>query len=317
MKIAVTGILAIAVVLAQTPPAQLPQPVPREYVLGADDQLKIWALGIDELTDKPFRIDPAGYLDLPEIGRVKAAGLTLSGLRAELVERLKKLILHPQVSIDIVEYGSQPVTVMGAVNQAGVRQLQGNKTLMEVIALAGGLRADAGSAIKIARESDRGPIPLPDAKPDPSGKYSVAEVRIPDILAARDPADNILIQPHDVITVPMADRVSVIGDVKKPGPILLTNRPTISALEAVAMAEGLGPEPQPQNARVLRLVPGSVERKQIPIDLRKIQAGKAEDIALRPDDILFVPTSAPKRAGVKAAEAALSAAVGVAVWRPF
>jgi polysaccharide biosynthesis/export protein len=318
MKIAVLGMLTLTAVFAQMPPQPQPQqPVSHEYVLGPDDQLKIWALGVDELTDKPYRVDPAGYLDLPEIGRVKAAGLTLAGLRAELVERLKKLVLHPQVSIDIVEYGSQPVTVMGAVNQAGVRQLQGSKTLMEVIALAGGLRADAGSTIKIARETDRGPIPLPDAKPDPTGKYSVAAVRIPDILAARDPADNIMIQPHDVITVPLADRVSVIGDVKKPGPILLTNRSTISALEALALAEGLGPQPQPQNARVLRLVPGSIERKQIAIDLRKVQAGKAEDIALRPDDILFVPTSAPKRAGVKAAEAMLSAAVGVAVWRTF
>lgn len=312
MRFAVLGIWAAVLAMSQTP-----APAPHEYVLGPDDQLKIWALGVDEITDKPYRVDPAGYLDLPTVGRVKAAGLSLSDLRSEISERLKKLVLHPQVSIDIVEYGSQPVTVIGAVNQAGVRQLQGNKTLMEVIALAGGLRADAGSTIKIAREVDRGPIPLPNAAADPSGKYSVAEVRIPDILSARDPADNIRIQPHDVITVPLADRVSVIGDVKKPGPILLTNRSNISALEALAMAEGLGPQPQPQNARVLRLVPGSVARKEIAVDLRKIQAGKAEDIALRPDDILFVPTSGPKRAGVKAAEAALSAAVGVAVWRPF
>lgn len=320
MKIVAIGVMAAVLALAQSHPLAAPthEAAPaHEYVLGPDDQLKVWALGVDEITDKPYRIDPAGYLDLPTIGRVKAAGLTLSSLRAELIERLKKLVLHPQVSIDIVDYGSQPVTVMGAVNQAGVRQLQGNKTLMEVIALAGGLRPDAGSSIKIAREVDRGTIPLADAAPDPTGKYSVAEVKIADILAAKNPADNILIQPHDVITVPLADHVSVIGDVRKPGPILLTSRPTISALEALAMAEGLGPQPKPQDAKVLRLVPGSTERKEIAVNLRKIQEGKAEDIALRPDDILFVPDSTPKKAGAKVAEAMLSAAVGVAVWRSF
>jgi polysaccharide biosynthesis/export protein len=323
MKLLAVGILAAGMAAAQsasnpqTPAPTAPAPAAPEYVLGPDDQLKIWAYGIDEIADKPYRVDPAGYLDLPAIGRVKAAGLTLNELRTEIADRSRKLVLHPQVSIDILEYGSQPVTVMGAVNQAGVRQLQGNKRLMEVIAQAGGLRTDAGSTIKIAREVDRGPIPLADAKPDPTGKYMVADVKIPDILAARNPADNILIQPHDVITVPLADRVSVIGDVKHPGPILLTNRPTISALEALAMAEGLGPQPKPQDSRVLRLVPGSTERKEIPVDLRKIQQGKAEDIALRPDDILFVPDSTPKKAGVRAAEAMLSAAVGVAVWRTF
>jgi len=109
----------------------------------------------------------------------------------------------------------------------------------------------------------------------------------------------------------------VIGDVKKPGPILLTNRQNISALEALAMAEGLGPQPKPQDAKILRLVPGSMERKEIPVNLRKIQEGKAEDITLRADDILFVPDSTPRKAGAKIAEAALSAAVGVAVWRTF
>src|SRR5579862_4847908 len=227
MKIVLIG--AIAALLA------LAEPRTEGYLLGPDDQLKIWAMGFEEITDKPFRIEPSGFIDVPSIGRVKAAGLTLDQLRTELIARMKKLVREPQVSIDIIDYGSQPVTVMGAVNQSGVHQLHGNKTLMEVVALAGGLRADAGSTIKIARES--GVIPLPNAAMDSTGKFSVAEVRIPDLLAAKNPAENVLIQPHDVITVPLAERVSVIGDVKKPGPILLTNRQSISALEALALAE--------------------------------------------------------------------------------
>jgi protein involved in polysaccharide export with SLBB domain len=124
------------------PPAQL-QDSPH-YTLGPDDQVKIWALGIEEIADKPVRIGPSGDLDLPLIGKVHALGLTVEQLKTELVQRFSKEVLKPQVSIEIVDFGSQPVSVMGAVNHPGVHQLRGGKTLMEVVSMADGLRSDAG-----------------------------------------------------------------------------------------------------------------------------------------------------------------------------
>ena len=319
MKTILTFAILIAPAFGQlVQPTKVVPGANQDYLLGSDDQLKIWALGFeDELKDKTIRIEPSGDIDLPVIGRIKAAGLTTAQLEAQLSERMKRIVREPQVSVEIVEYGSQPVSVLGAINQGGIQQLKGRRTLAEVFSTAGGIRPDAGPMIRITREMEMGPIPLSNAVVDSSGRYSTAEVKLADILGAKDPAQNILIRPHDVITIAPGDSISVIGAVQKPGPFPMNTRSNVTVLEALAMAGGFGPQPQPQNAKILRLTPGSPDRKEIPVDLRKITAGKSEDITLRANDILLVPTSMPKKIGVKMSEAALAAAVGFAVWHAF
>jgi polysaccharide export outer membrane protein len=288
---------------------------PAEYLLGPDDQIKVWALGVDEISDKPLRLDPAGDIDLPLIGKVHAGGLTTEQLKETLTQRFSKDLVDPKVSVQIVEFGSQPVSVMGAVNRPGIHQLNGRKTLMEVLSLAEGLRQDAGPRINISRKIEYGAIPLASAKPDPTGQFSVAEVPVKALLSGVSPADNIPISPYDVITVPLAESVFVMGAVKKPGEVALKENPSISVLQALASAEGYGETPSPQNARIIRLVPGTADRREIPVDLTKIQNGKAEDIAMRANDILIVPPSGPKRAATRAVEAAIQTATGVIIWR--
>ncbi len=322
MRISIASLLfaAISSVPAQqAPPAAAPpaSSETQDYHLGPDDQLKIWALGFEEITDKPIRIDPGGFIDLPVVGRIKAGGLTVSELKSVLLERMAKQVRRPQASVEIVEFGSEPVSILGAVNQPGVHQLRGRRTLAEIISMAGGLSREAGSTIKITRRSEYGPIPLRTATADPSGKFTTAEVKVSDLLGARNPGDNIQIQPHDVVSVPVGETISVMGAVKKPGAFPLGNRGTVSVLELLALAEGLGPTPAPQNSKILRTPPGSTERQEIAVDLKKVLAGKAEDIYLRPNDILFVPTSAPKKAGVRATEAMIQVATGIAIWGRF
>lgn len=304
--------------LKKPEPAQLVTANHEDYLLGPDDQLKIWALGFeDEFKDKTIRVEPNGDIDLPVIGRIKVAGMTTMQLEAALTEKMKRVVRRPQVSVEIADYGSQPVSVLGAVNQGGVHQLKGRRTLAEILSMAGGLRPDAGPVIKITREAEFGPIPLANAVPDPSGRYSVAEVKVTDILGAKNPVENILIRPHDVIAIAPGETISVIGAVQKPGQFPMNTHTSITVLEGLALAGGYGPQPQPQNARILRMVPGHPDRQEIAVDLRKITAGKSEDVALRPNDILLVPVSMPKRAGVKMGEAALSALVGFAIWHSF
>jgi polysaccharide biosynthesis/export protein len=287
-----------------------------EYLLGPGDQIKVWALGVEEITDKPIRVDPSGDIDLPLVGKVHAAGSTTAQLKAELIQRLSKDLLKPQVSVELVDFGSQPVSVLGAVNHPGVHQLQGRKTLMEVISLADGLRPESGPRVNISRQIQYGSIPLPSAQPDPTGKFSVASVGVKDLLAGTHPMENILIYPNDVVTVPPAEAVFVIGAVHKPGEQPLKGD-GVTVLQALSSAEGFGPTPAGQNARILRLVSGSSERQQIPIDLNKILAGKAEDVAMRPFDVLVVPTSAPKKFAERALEAAIQAATGAAMYGRF
>ena len=285
-----------------------------QYLLGPDDQIKIWSLGMEEISDKPIRIDPSGDLDLPTVGKIHAGGLTLSQFKDALTIRFAGLVRQPQVSVEIVEFGSQPVSVMGSVGKPDIIQLHGRKTLAEVISQAGGLTQTAGARITIARPLNEGPIPLPNSHPDSTGAFSVADVPVKELMAGDHPSLNILVRPHDSITVPPAEMVYVVGEVKKSGPIPL-QQDGISALQALSMAEGYDKTPKPSKAKIVRVNPATGQRVDIPVDLSKIMAGKAEDVSLHANDILYVPTSTSKKAGLRALEAAVQAATGVAVWR--
>ena len=310
-----TALIFPAVLAAQSVSVPSPSPDLSVYKLGAGDQLKIWALGFEEFyTDKPYRVEPGGDIDLPIAGKIHAAGLTVDQFKSILLERFAKDVLRPQVSVEIVEFGSQPVSVMGAVNHPGVHQLQGRKTLAEVISLADGIKENAGPRITISRQIENGPIPVLNAKTDPSGKFSVAQVDVKGLLTGTRPAENILICPNDVITVPVAESIFVIGDVHKPGEIPIREE-SVSVSQALARAEGFGETPAPQNSKIIRFEPGTKERREIPVDLKKILAGKSEDVMLRANDILVVPSSTPKKAAARALEAAIQTATGVAIWR--
>jgi polysaccharide export outer membrane protein len=118
-------------------------------------------------------------------------------------------------------------------------------------------------------------------------------------MAASNPAENIHIKPKDVISVPRADIIYVIGAVKKAGGYALNDNGTRSALQILSLAEGLEKTAAGNRARIMRGIPGSNARDEIPIDLKKILAGKSPDVPLKADDILFVPTSGAKSAGFR------------------
>ena len=149
-----------------------------------------------------IRIAAGGFIDLPMIGRVPAAGLTVEGLETEISARLKKFIKHPEVTVNLVEMHSQPVSVIGAVKTPGVQQLQGRKTLVEMLSLAGGMRIDSGYSVKITRSKEWGTIPLAGADGRSDGAVHVGEVKLKEIMEAKNPANNIPIMPNDVISVP-------------------------------------------------------------------------------------------------------------------
>jgi polysaccharide biosynthesis/export protein len=285
------------------------------YILGPDDQVTIRALDAEEISDKPFTIDTSGYINLPMLGRVQAAGLTVAQLETAITAKLKAFVWEPHVAVTVSEFRSQPVSVIGAVNTPGVQQLRGRKTLVEVLSSAGGLRPDAGYKVTIQRKIERGAIPLPNAKMDPTGQFSLAQVSLPSIMGNLHPEENVLIQPNDVISVPRADLVYVVGEVKKSGGFPLDERETLSVLKAISLAEGLVPTASPAGVRILRGGEDGGERQEIAVDLKKIFGGKSPDVPLEPNDILFVPSSASKKAGIRAIEAAIQLGTGIVIWR--
>jgi polysaccharide export outer membrane protein len=307
---------AAVAIAADVPPAKAPvhgESSPG-YVLGPNDTIKIEVVELEEQSGKTYRVDSDGSVNVPLAGRVRVGGLTLSAAEMAITNALQKQINDPHVSLTLAEIHSQPVSVLGEVNQPGVHQIEGRRTLYDVLALAGGLKADAGYQIKITRRAECGRIPLPQAKEDSINQVSTAEIDSTKVQKA-DAGENIDLCANDIVSVPRAEMVYVVGDVRKPGGIALRQNDTISILEALSAAEGLSPTAAPKNARILR--PGSEagKRVEIPIDLSKVFNAKGEDIALRPDDVLFVPNNAPKKALAKAAEIALQTASGVVIFR--
>lgn len=299
---------------AQSNTGSAAAPAPRSYVLGAGDQVSVWVADSEELSSRPLRVDHTGTIRVPLVGQVEVAGLSTAQVEVELAQRLSRYMKKPQVTVSVTEYRSQPVSVMGAVHTPGVQQLQGHRTLMELLSMAGGVTQDAGAVARITRQAVWGPIPLPGAKTDPSGQFSIAEVNLKSLMTAEAPESNIAIRPNDVITVPRAQMVYVIGEVGRSGGFLLNDRKDMSTLQALSMAGGLLRTASPKKAKVLRMQANG-ERTEVAVDLRKVLDGKVKDVSLNPDDILFVPSSTSKRAAIRAAEAIVQTATGVVVWR--
>ena len=313
--------VATQTVAASSQPAPSAAPsaaaTPSTYLLGPDDLIIIQGPEMDEVTNRPYRVGPDGYVSLPMLGRIKAAGLTIGDFETQLDGAASKYVRSPQLVASVQEFHSQPISVVGAVNQPGAQQLQGRKTLMQVISMVGGFRTDAGNTLTITRESQWGPLPLPNASTDPSGQYSVAEISIPELLEEKNPQLNISIMPNDVITIPVSDTVYVVGDVHKPGGFLLGEHKNMTVLQAVAMAEGIDGTSDSKHSRIIHHASDPQLRSETPINVKLILAGKQQDLPLGGGDILFVPGSTSKKAGLRTVEAVIQTASGMAVFGRF
>jgi polysaccharide export outer membrane protein len=262
-----------------------------------------------------MRIDMQGYINLALAGRIHAGGLTVESLENAIADRLKSYLLNPTVSVTVVEFHSQPIWILGAVNKPGVNQLQGKLRLFEALSQADGLRPDAGDQIKITRRKEWGALPLEGAVNDPSGEYNVASVSTKSVMEAANPEENIELKPNDVISVPKAKLVYIVGSVRRPGGFALSEKDTISVLQAISLAEGLEKTASAGKAMILRSAGGSAHGAEVPIDVQKILSGKAQDMQLQANDILFIPESKAKAITLRAVEALVQTGTGMAIYK--
>ncbi len=286
------------------------------YVLGPGDQVLIQVTDLDDFPNRPLQIDPDGGIDLPLVGRFHAGGLTLAQMKAEMVVRLSKYITAPRIVLNLTQNQSTPVSVLGAVNTPGVHQLDGPKHLLEVISLSGGTRPDAGNEVIVTRQPGRPPFTMADGHVELSNGYSTGRFSLDNLMNARNPADNILVEAGDVISIPKAELVYVVGDVRKAGGFTLSSHTSLPLIQALTLAEGMGPHAAGKRARILRPAPGGDGTpKEILVDVDKIMAGKAPNPPLFANDVLFIPNSAAKAISERAFETALGVAAGVAIYR--
>jgi len=139
-------------------------------------------------------------------------------------------------------------------------------------------------------------------------------VNLKDLLQSGDVRSNVPIYPGDIVKVARAGIVYVVGEVKKPGGFVLRNNESLSVLQALALAEGLSRTAAKSHARIIR-TDSEGRRREVPINLDKVLAGKAADPFLEPNDVVFIPNSAARSAFFRGLEATVGTLSGLVIYR--
>ena len=278
----------------QEPSAASQVTLDEQYRIGTGDVLEIRVFNRPQLSRDAVRVDGRGLVAMPLIDEeIRAACKTESELAHEIATRYLKYQRNPNVSVFVKEFNSQPVAVIGAVNQPGRFQLQRRVRLLELMAFAGGPSERAGGRVDIIRTADA-TCRTSNAMPDRGNSVStdLISFKLADALSGDDKA-NPYVQPGDIVSMPEAEQAFVVGNVLKPTSINLKEPVTVS--RAIAIAGGVMPDTKLNRIRIVRQSPRSGTKMEIFVDLEAIDKRQAEDIALQSGDIVDVEASGSKR----------------------
>jgi polysaccharide export outer membrane protein len=254
-------------------------PYSGDYRIGKHDLLEIRVFDLEEL-DQTVRVSSDGSISVPLLGKLDVAGLTkteLESLIAGLLE--ERYVRNPQVIVFVKEYESKKVAVSGTVKEPGTFEMLGQKTLLEMISLAGGLDKDFGKEIIIFREGE-------------DGTTNRIAVDLERLVYLADPSLNIVLVPGDIVYVPAIEkiRIFVSGAVKDPNLYEVPRSEPVTVLKAVTLAGGTTDRAAEKKVQILRTDENG-ERVVLEVNLKKIKRGKIEDPILEEDDVVFVPES--------------------------
>jgi len=270
-------LLVAAALCAWTPPEAAAQPA-EAYRIGPKDLIHVEVFEVPALTGE-LRVSEAGSVDLPLIGEVEVAGQTPS----ELAETLKQLlearyVQRASVRVEIREFRSRPISVVGAVRNPGPLAFPGRWTLLEALTAAGGLADRHGSVIYVLRTASNG---LRDR----------LAIEVTDLLVRADPKANIPILPNDMINVPVPVPITLfcLGEVARPGALEFMSNERITVLAAIARAGGL--TDRASNTILIKRRDPSGRESVIQVDYKKIISDEQPDLALEPNDVVVVKAS--------------------------
>ena len=264
----------------------------QDYKIGPEDLLEITVFE-DEKLNKTVRVSSQGNIGFPLIGVLRVKGLTASELEREIQGLLaEKYIQNPNVSVFIKEYRNQRISVLGMVEKPGIFDVTGQKTVLEMLALSGGLKEDAGPLLFLIRPSPTAEGEKKDRDSSWRG-FQTLVIHLDELLVRGDLSRNAHVSHGDVINIPASGKVFVGGAVVKPGGFPLKGK-KLTVSQAIALAEGLKPESSGSEARIYRYSGKGDEKETMPVNVLMIQDGLAEDPYLQEGDILIVPTSPMK-----------------------
>jgi len=279
--------------------------------IGPNDLIAVSVYGAPEFT-RAVRVGADGLIRFPMLKtRINAQDALPTDLESVIAEALKleDLIVDPFVSVAVIEYASRPINVTGSVRKPLTFQAVGAVTLLDAIARAEGLSADAGPEILVSRPG-----------PDPSLEAGRLVQRIPvrALMEGFDPTLNFKLTGGEQIRIPEVGKVFVVGNVRKPGACSVQGVEETTVLKMLAMSEGLTQFASKQ-AFIYRREDANGPKNEIAIELKKIMDRKSPDMPLIVNDILYVPDNSGRRTALTALERILTfgtaAGAGALVYR--
>ena len=220
--------------------------------LGVDDLVAVSVYDAPELT-RTVRVEPDGTVHLPLLEEgIAAAGLMPRQLESAIAGALKtgEIMVNPIVKVTVVEYHSRPIAVMGAVRKPLTFQAEGTVTLLDALARAEGLSTDSGTEILVTRNGE------------------ILRIPIKALLHDAEPTANVLLTGGEEIRVPEAGKITVVGNVNRPGAFPVREAGDHTVLKLVALSEGLMPYAE-KMAYIVRRDENGVAQ-ELPVELEKI-----------------------------------------------
>jgi len=265
-------------------------------LIGPGDLIQVNVMDTPEM-EQQTRVTDEGTVPLAYVGSIHVAGQTPAGAAGLIQSALvkKRVMLHPQVEVRILEYATQDVSVLGQVRTPGTYSITTPQTILKVLSLAGGLTDTADRNVTVKRNKSGQQL-----------KYEVSNN------AEEALSDVVMVYPGDTVLVSRAPMVYVMGDVNRPGGYAIaTNDQRLSVLQLIAMAGSANKTSVQSRVRLIRTTDqGQIE---IPVRLDRMEKGKQPPLMLQANDIVYVPFSWMKNVAVNGSSIAASTA-GAAVY---
>jgi polysaccharide export outer membrane protein len=246
-----------------------------------------------------LRIDDSGAVNIPLAGSVLIGGQTVAAAEKTIADALesRELFKNPQVSLNVVQYTSGSVNVLGEVQSPGRIPVLAPRSLADILALAGGETQTAGEDIEIKRTVN--------------GQEQSEHVRYAPGSSTESLRD-LIVSPGATVYVHRAGIIYVLGSVSRPGGYLMINGGTLDVMQALALAQGTNPTAAVGSIRIVRKnADGTIAEIHVPY--KQIAGGKVKPATLEHDDVIYVPASKFKSA-MLAGTGVLATTAGAAVY---
>jgi len=270
----------------------------KDYKVGPEDLLYIDVFGQKDL-QRELRVNGQGQISMPLVGVINVNGLTTQQIEQRLKEAYgSEYLRNPQITVEVKEFHHQRVAVTGAVAKPGYYDIIGPRSLLEVLAMAGGFTnkpMEAGDVIHVIRRQSPASAAAADktvsVRAYPPQRNTLV-INLQRLVTGAAPDLNVMVENGDVVYVPFAGTAYVSGGVKKAGDVTVKNNLTVT--QAVAMAQGVDPVIGTNKVIIMRF---DQEGRPVKLeaDLKEIAAGKETDIPVQNNDTIVVEESGLKK----------------------